>query len=287
MNFEDEPYVRVYKRRTTTMAVVGWQARAVLRELFLIVDRAGVLDLDDEKPADAVAALLGDVPVEVVEESLAKLEKKGCIIINNVTKRDGMVRCLVIPKFREAQETPASDKLRAKESRERRRSDALSNGTVTECDNESQDVTQPSQAVTCGHAESRAVTQCSAVQCSTEIEAPTIGIDILSGPDLPIDPKPAKKSRDLRSVLAPDDFKPNATTLKKAEELNTDWAKHWEKLRLWSLGSNKKKVDWQATLQKCMISNCEDRPGIYPINRNGSHQTPLFSRGDDDGCPAV
>lgn len=117
MNFADEPYVCVYKRRTATMAVVGWQARAVLRELFLVVDRAGVLDLDDESPVDAITAVIGDIPSEVIEEALRRLQQKGCIQING--------RFLVIPKFREAQETPKSDKLRAKESRERRRSDAM------------------------------------------------------------------------------------------------------------------------------------------------------------------
>lgn len=117
MNFKDEPYVRVYKRRTTTMAIVGWQARAVLRELFLVVDRAGVLDLDDEEPATAIAAVLGDVPVEVIRDAIGRLAKKGIIQING--------RCLVIPRYREAQESPSSDLLRARESRERRRLDAL------------------------------------------------------------------------------------------------------------------------------------------------------------------
>lgn len=165
MNFADEPYVRVYKRRTTTLAVVGWQARAILRELFLVVDRAGVLDLDDEDPADAVAAVLGDVPVEIVRDSLVKLEQKHCVIINTVTKRDATVRCLIIPKFREAQETPASDRLRAKESRERRRTDAMANDTVTNCDDP---VTESDASVTTGHTESHAVTQSNAEHCKAE-----------------------------------------------------------------------------------------------------------------------
>lgn len=155
MNFEDEPYVRVYKRRTTTMAIVGWQARAVLRELFLVVDRAGVLDLDDEDPAEAVAAVLADVPIEVVRDALVRLVKKECVKINGSH--------LVIPRFREAQECAMSDSLRQKESRGRRRDEALR--SVTNCD---VDVTNCDTDVTVGHTLSRRVTQNSTEQCSTE-----------------------------------------------------------------------------------------------------------------------
>jgi len=157
MNFADEPYVRVYKRRTTTMAVVGWQARAVLRELFLVVDKAGVLDLDEDDPVASIAALI-DVPEDILIPAMTRLESKGCVIRNGYQ--------LVIPRFREAQETPASDRLRAKESRGRRRADAMS--AVTKRDTESQNVTAPSQDVTESHTASHDVTPCHSEQSRAE-----------------------------------------------------------------------------------------------------------------------
>lgn len=111
MNFEDEPYVRIYKRRTVTIKLLGWEGRAVFRELLLEVDRSGVLDLGDESPAQAVAALT-DIPLEIVEVGMARAIKLGAIEVRG--------RALLVPRFMEAQEAKQSDKIRQRESRARR-----------------------------------------------------------------------------------------------------------------------------------------------------------------------
>lgn len=188
LNFEDEPFVRVYKRRTTTMAVVGWEARAVLRELFMVVDRAGVLDLDDEDPAEAVTAVLGDVPIDVVRAALERLTKKECVKING--------RFLVIPRFREAQECAMSDALRQRESRARRRDDAMK--TVTNCDAPE---TIRDATVTIGHDESHAVTQNITEQNITEHE-------VLVGPPPKSASRPPRRAPEV-PVQMPADWKPS------------------------------------------------------------------------------
>lgn len=153
MDFANESYVRLYIRDTMTWKRFNWQAKAVLPLLFRKLDRSGVLELAGLEAADAVALAI-ELPLEVVAEGLPVLLKLGVVAVNGDV--------LVEPNFIEAQECSKSDALRAKEYRDRRRSQALSvpSQNVTP---ESQDVTQPSRAVTARHDASQRVTLCSAV----------------------------------------------------------------------------------------------------------------------------
>ena len=45
MNFEEEPYVRVYTRKTITTRRLGFVGRALLRELMCEADRAGIIEV--------------------------------------------------------------------------------------------------------------------------------------------------------------------------------------------------------------------------------------------------
>jgi hypothetical protein len=176
MNFEDERYVRVYTRDTLTWVRLGWQGQSVLALLMRKVDRAGVVEIDDEEPAVALSGITG-VPIEICDVAWLRLSsgKKP-----TVTLRDGPSRALVVPNFLPAQEAKQSDKARARKSRELRR-------LVTGRDEESQGVTR-------NHDRSQPVTPSCAVPSRTEEEEkplsanpPTAG----SGAALPLLGAPA------------------------------------------------------------------------------------------------
>lgn len=174
MNFEDEPYVRVYKRKTITTKLIGWEGRMVLRSLLLEVDRAGALELEGMDPAEALAAL-DEMPIEFVRVGMARLIERGVVTI-----RDGV---LFIPRFLEAQEARQSDAQRQRESRGKRaaalraREFAVQEAGKVDAENPTEgelnvtnrDVMQ-SRTVTNSHAESHDVTSChpSSAQLSSD-----------------------------------------------------------------------------------------------------------------------
>ena len=163
MRFEDERYVRVYTRDTTTWKLLPWNARCVLQALFRKVDRAGILELDGD-PVESVAAVI-EAPVDVVADGLPSLVQRGCVELRS--------EALVIPRFLEAQECKQSDPARKRAQRERDRAFALGETasrhvtvghakgpTVTHRD-------EKSHAVTRGHTRSHAVTPYCAVPTRT------------------------------------------------------------------------------------------------------------------------
>lgn len=171
MNFEDESYVRVYKRKTLTTKLIGWEGRVVLKELFVEVDRAGVLDLSGETPTDAVSALT-EIPVEVVRVGLERLIARGVV--------EHVGDALVLPRFMEAQESRQSDKVRKRESRAKRASLARIakieevTDSVTNRDGRSQIVTVGhdfGQNVTFGHSEQSRAEQISAAAAAASYKA--------------------------------------------------------------------------------------------------------------------
>ncbi len=148
MRWEDERYVRLYTRDTATWKLLPWQAKALLPLLLRKLDRAGVVDLGDDDPHEAVAALT-DMPVELVAVGLPEiLKRKSLVLIGSQ---------LCMPKFIEAQEAHQSDAARKRAQRERDRARVLTpppddgHTAVTPCDG-------PSHGVTVSHEVSRAVT---------------------------------------------------------------------------------------------------------------------------------
>ena len=157
MDFSNESYVRLYVRDTTTWLRLGWDGQAVLTQVLRKMDMAGVMDIGDMKPWEAVVVHCR------APEGAAQAGMKACLDLG-VFAHAG--RQLVAPNFRAAQEAVKSDKTRQKESRERRRLGAMSQ-IVTEGHAESQDVTEnhaESRRVTPSHAESPNAVQCGAVQ---------------------------------------------------------------------------------------------------------------------------
>ena len=155
MDWSDEPYVRLYTRDTTNWRRFGWEGQAVLSLLLRKVDRAGVLDLSELEPWEAVALAIG-MPEEIVQTGVARLLKLGTLAVRGDQ--------LVIPNHLAAQTSTKSDKLRQKESRERRAMG--SDAPVTKRDDESRAVTAPSRELEPGHAPSHPVTSGHSLLCS-------------------------------------------------------------------------------------------------------------------------
>lgn len=156
MNFEDEPYARVYTRDTVTWKMLGWEGQTVLlhmlRDKF---DRSGVLDLECHDPSQAVTAITG-LPISVTEPGLKRLLETKTWVLSN-TK-------LVWPNYVEAQTCKRSDKARQQESRKNRNKDAL----VHNGHDVSRAVTKPRKIVTKRHDPSHGVTPSRAEPSSTE-----------------------------------------------------------------------------------------------------------------------
>jgi hypothetical protein len=157
VNYEDEDYVRFYTRDTVSWIGLGWEGQTVLSlMLHGKFDRAGVFDCDGHDPSHAVT-LVTRIPEEVVKIGLERLVASGAWVL-----RDGKI---VWPKFVHAQNCRRSDKARQRESREKRRSDALGDTR----DQPSQPVTKPPESVTPGDERSQPVTPSLAEQSRAEI----------------------------------------------------------------------------------------------------------------------
>lgn len=135
MDWQNERYVRLFVRNTTTWRRLGWDGQCLLMHLLRMVDRAGVLDIEDMTPAEG-AALHTFAPADVAERGMDKLIQYG--VVRHESGR------LIFPNYMDAQECVMSDKLRAKMSREKRSA--------------SRDVTQALQDEQIRHDESRRVT---------------------------------------------------------------------------------------------------------------------------------
>ena len=117
MDWENEPYIRVYTRDTADSLAMGWEGRHVFREIKCRASRAGVLDIVDP---DVIADLIR-TPRDIVRTGLRRLLERQCVVIGSLKGKP----VLVIPNFIEAQEANQSDRQRKKEQRARQRDLAL------------------------------------------------------------------------------------------------------------------------------------------------------------------
>jgi hypothetical protein len=194
MNFEDESYVRLYTKRTTTNRRLNWEGRAVMHELMYEVDRAGVFDPGSEPLEDALELVTG-LPQEVVQLGLARLLKTGTLVVRD----DGK---LVWPRFLEAQTAKRSDRLRSLESRARRRDgvgpDSRDDGheTPVSRDAASRPVSPESRLVSPGHDSSRP-SQIVTLSCSDLDSAdPSLAVVGEAPPASVEDPEPEPEDRE-------------------------------------------------------------------------------------------
>jgi len=144
MDWSNEDYVRLYTRETADDLELSWEAIALWRAMICKFDRSGVIPVRNGWPS---IARMVRMPVDVVERAGPELVTDGRV---RVTKHG-----FVAPNFTEAQTASKSDKLRQRESRDRRREVALTEPTgitkrrhdrsqaVTNRDPKSRDVTLP------------------------------------------------------------------------------------------------------------------------------------------------
>lgn len=138
MRWEDEPWIKLYTRETTTSAAWEWQTRAIWPEIMKRLDGAGLLHIGP-RGILGLAALIR-FPVEVVRVGLSELRTDGTITLSE----NGV---LCAPNFAEAQMTRQRDAVRKAESRRRARESAL--------DNASESFDLVSEHVTSSHQQSR------------------------------------------------------------------------------------------------------------------------------------
>lgn len=135
MNFEDEPYVRLYTRKTLTWKLLGWEGRAVLQAMIGEFDAAGIFDIRGDA-AHCIAAVT-DLPLEIVRAGLARLVETETWVVT--------ARSITWRSYEEAQNCRRSDRLRQRESRRARSAQSVTDVTTRHAGS------QPSQAVTPSH----------------------------------------------------------------------------------------------------------------------------------------
>ncbi len=140
MRWEDESYIRWYRRNTPEWWLLSWQARGLFGLIMRECDRAGILELG--KVGLKAVAVAVRAPWEEVEPFLQQLITDGCIEI----RED--LRILLVPNFIAAQEANSSDKARQRTSRERARD--IARARLLSVTVPSQGVTAPSHGVTNG-----------------------------------------------------------------------------------------------------------------------------------------
>lgn len=185
MDYSDEAYVRLYTRDTTNWRRMGWDGQNVCMQLLRKVDRAGALELSGLEPWEAVKLAING-PEDAVRRGVETLLDLGTLVV--------VGDLLVFPNHIEAQTAVRSDKLRQKESRERR---ALGIGvSVTNRDAQSRGVTAPSREQPVSDGQSQPVTPRhsllnSAVHSSTQIPPARAGESAAPEPHAqPPEPEP-------------------------------------------------------------------------------------------------
>lgn len=154
MDWSNEPYVRVYTRETDDDLSLSWEARALWDRLMTKFDRSGLVET---KRGPRGLAAITRIPAVVIERVLPELLADGRLV--------EVAAGYMAPNFIAAQEAKKSDKLRQKESRDRRRAQNLDPDVTIRDEN-------PGER----HERSHGVTLCSAdpdpLQCPAELPAP-------------------------------------------------------------------------------------------------------------------
>lgn len=180
MRWEDESYVRLYKRETPEWTLLCWQARVVHPLILKNLDRAGLLELGRSRWKALASALRA--PLKLIETAMEGTEEEAGLLADGCLKLipDGKGgELLYAPNFLEAQEAKQSDAARKRAERERASAKARAaslglsqsepdQATVTKPDasvtNRDASVTKPDAPVTSCHNLSLCAVLTSAVQ---------------------------------------------------------------------------------------------------------------------------
>lgn len=241
MDWSNEEYVRLYTRETADDLELSWGALALWHALLRKFDRAGLISI---KNGWVSVARLTRIPEDVVIQVGPELVRDG-----RIKMIDGAVYA---PNFIEAQSASKSDKLRQRESRERRAHEARSAAPQTH------DITcarhETSQAVTSGHTPSRNVTLCSAdpdpkLASAEPLLIPPLPADQIQVLELEPEPKEKRNAprRRLPGDWVPERSEANIAAEAAARERGVNLRVELQKLRDWAAANNTKKADWDAT----------------------------------------
>ncbi len=239
MRFEDEQYVRFYKRDTTSWLMLPWQARCVLPLILKACDRAGIIDLGNDGWEGLAVTI--KVPVDFVEAAMPEILKRKILVLRN----DGI---LVWPKFIEGQEAKQSDKARQKAARDRARDLAMAHARGVEVPqhdppSSTDSVTHRDGTVTPRDTSSRApgvpdgtvTLSCAVISCDqqrqTQIAAPPPAAAPVYVPSLPEStPEPSPPSAP-KSEAAPLLLQPGPPTASTPErDVFEHWVAGWRKV---------------------------------------------------------
>lgn len=241
MDWSNEEYVRLYTRETAADLELSWGALALWRALLVKFDRAGLIPI---KNGWVSVARLTRIPEDIVIQVGPELVRDG-----RIKMIDGSVYA---PNFIAAQTASKSDKLRQRESRERRASVAHSAPQVIDSTNACH---TPSHDVTNGHTPSRNVTLASAEPLPNLASAEPLLIPPLPAAQievLELEPATSKGKQNAPRRRLPDDWVPerseaNIAAEAAARERGVNLRDELSKLRDWAAANNNKKADWNAT----------------------------------------
>lgn len=209
MRWDDEPYVRLYRRETPEWCLLSWQARALFHELLKRVDMAGLL-MVGKSGLRGLAGLVR-MPLEVVRDAMHG--EDGLLADGCVLEVEGGY---LIPNYVEAQQAKQSDRVRKAEQRARDRAAKLDEANAKAA--ESRDVTgshalsaeshEPeadghsvtnrdieSRSVTECHAQSRGVTAGHTESLLAELSEAKLRSSILKGPSPQLPPETRAPAR--------------------------------------------------------------------------------------------
>lgn len=266
MRFEDERYVRIFVRDTTTVLMLSWEARAVMWETYRKLDRAGILDLGEDG-LEALAVTIR-TPIDVVERGVAELLRRKVFELRG--------SLLISPRFVEAQEAKASDKARAKAARERARDAArartagvdvppasdsdgadVNNTNRNAVDTPRDDLVPPrDETVTAGHTASHDVTLCCAVPSRAGEEHSQA-----STPPPAVGTPTAKPKRQPKGTRLPEDWQPSPELVEKLRrELRVDPFACLRRFRNYWLNATRNAVKprWDLAFENWVARDAED-----------------------------
>lgn len=269
VDWSNEEYVRIYTRETGDDLDLSWEALALWRAMLVKFDKSGLIAA---KNGWLSIARLTRIPADIVERAGPELV------------RDGRIRSVdggfFAPNFTEAQTASKSDKVRQRESRDRRRRDAQLQAESSNASHmQSHAVTGCHEQSRGGHSESRNVTLCSADPLPPDASALRPG-------DTPASPgkqqgafeafaakvDDAVKARDRKVKLAPD-WKPsrseaNLEAEAEATGRGVNLTDEFKRMRDWAKANSAKKSDWDATWRNWTRS-------AKPSSVSGRTPTPL------------
>ncbi len=145
MDWDNEPWVKLYTRDTGDRLEAGWEANAVFDSMLRKCSRSGIIDA---RSARGLSASLR-IPADVVERAVVILQELNMVQVTEMG--------YLLPSFLKAQEARTSNAQRQRDFREKERANALSKPSK-KVSASIQGRNDTLLIVTRGNAESRAVT---------------------------------------------------------------------------------------------------------------------------------